>query len=61
MDKQKTAMSAERRPGQPAPQLQVRAGIVAGASVDACLENLYYWQKEYYNKCGGAKPVPYTQ
>ena len=53
MDEQKTAQSA------PAPQLKVRSGMSAGASVEACLDNLYYWQNEYYKKCGGAKPTPY--
>lgn len=59
MDKQRSDKKEERRMAQPAPRLQVRSGVVAGASVDACLENLYYWQKEYYNKCGGPKPTPY--
>jgi hypothetical protein len=55
MDEQKTGKSA------PAPQLKVRSGATAGASVEACLDNLYYWQNEYYKRCGGAKPTPYTQ
>jgi len=59
MDKQKTEMSTEQRTVQPAPQLQVRSGIGAGASVESCLNDLYYWQNEYYKKCGGTKPTPY--
>jgi hypothetical protein len=59
MDEQKKEKSTEQRMVKPAPQFQVRSGVLAGASVDACLENLYYWQNEYYKKCGGAKPTPY--
>ena len=59
MDKVKTVMSTEPRRPQPAPQFQVRTGVVAGASVEACQENLYYWQNEYYKRCGGPKPTPY--
>jgi len=59
MDEQKIEKSTELRAAQPAPQFQVRSGILAGASVEACQENLYYWQNEYYKKCGGAKPTPY--
>ena len=59
MDKVKTGKSTEPRRFQPAPQFQVRPGVVAGASVEACQENLYYWQNEYYKRCGGAKPTPY--
>ena len=36
----------------PVPQFQVRSGLVAGASLEACLQNLEHWQKEYYDKCG---------
>jgi hypothetical protein len=59
MDKQNTDKRTGQGVVQPAPQLQVRAGVIAGASVDACLENLYYWQNEYYKRCGGTKPTPY--
>jgi hypothetical protein len=59
MNQPKTEKCAEQSSARPAPRLQVRSGVTAGASVDACLENLYYWQKEYYNKCGGQKPTPY--
>jgi len=47
------------------PQFQVRSNLAAGASVEACLNNLAYWQKEYYNKCGRnpnvspPNPMPY--
>ena len=60
MDMQKDEKSPEQRQAHPAPQFQVRSGIIAGASVESCLEDLYYWQNQYYKKCGGAKPVPYT-
>jgi hypothetical protein len=67
MDMQKDEKSTELRQAQPAlsmaqpaPQFQVRSGIIAGASTESCLEDLYYWQNQYYKKCGGAKPVPYT-
>jgi hypothetical protein len=33
------------------PQFQVRSNIVAGESVDACLNNVAYWQKQYVDKC----------
>lgn len=59
MDEQKIDKSTELSTAQPAPQFQVRSGILAGASVESCLENLYYWQNEYYKKCGGTKPTPY--
>jgi hypothetical protein len=60
MNMQKSAKSPELRKAQPAPQFPVRSGIIAGASTESCLDNLYYWQKEYYNKCGGPKPTLYT-
>ena len=60
MDMQKAEKSPELCKVQPAPQFQVRSGIIAGASVESCLEDMYYWQNQYYKKCGGAKPVPYT-
>jgi hypothetical protein len=59
MDGQKTGKSTEPRTVRPAPQLQVRSGVTAGASVESCLQDLYYWQNEYYKKCGGTKPTPY--
>jgi hypothetical protein len=60
MDENKTEKRAEQKNVQPA-QFQVRSGITAGASVQACLDNLYYWQNAYYQKCGGTKPTPYYQ
>ena len=60
MDMQIADKLAEPRKAQPAPQFQVRSGIIAGASVESCLEDMYYWQNQYYKKCGGPKPVPYT-
>ena len=60
MDMQKAEKSPELCKVQPAPQFQVRSGIIAGASVESCLEDMYYWQNQYYKKCGGPKPVPYA-
>lgn len=59
MNVQKSKKSTGARPVQPAPQMQVRCGLSAGASVESCLQDLYYWQNEYYQNCGGAKPTPY--
>jgi hypothetical protein len=61
MDMLKTDKNIELSKNQPAPQFQVRSGITAGASVESCLEDLYYWQNQYYHKCGGQKPTLYTQ
>ena len=61
MDKQKTEQCTEHRLVRHAPQYQVRSGISAGASVNSCLEDLYYWQNQYYKKCGGPKPTLYNQ
>jgi hypothetical protein len=46
---------------QRVPQIQVRVDLNAGASVEACMENLAYWQKQYQAKCGGPLPTPYYQ
>ena len=60
MDMQKAEKSPELHKIQPAPQFQVRSGITAGASVESCLQDMYYWQNQYYQKCGGNKPTLYT-
>ena len=31
-------------------QFHVRTDLIAGESVDACMNNLEYWRKQYYNK-----------
>ena len=41
------------------PQLQVRSDLSAGASVQSCLDNLAYWEKQYYKMCGTAIPTLY--
>ena len=33
-----------------APQFHVRTDLIAGESVEACMNNLEYWRKQYYNK-----------
>ena len=32
------------------PQFHVRTDLIAGESVDACMNNLEYWRKQYYDK-----------
>jgi len=32
------------------PQFHVRTDLIAGESVDACMNNLDYWRKQYYDK-----------
>jgi hypothetical protein len=57
MDMQKGEKSNERRLSCPP---------VSGSSasspvlVSTCLQDLYYWQKEYYQNCGGPKLTPYN-
>ena len=36
--------------GDNAPQFHVRTDLIAGESVDACMKNLDYWRKQYYDK-----------
>jgi len=36
--------------GNDTPQLRVRTDLIAGESVDACMNNLEYWRKQYYDK-----------
>jgi len=45
------------------PQFRVRSTLIAGASVDACLNNVAYWQKIYTDKCKkqGVDVTPYVQ
>jgi hypothetical protein len=33
------------------PQFRVRSNLTAGESVDACMNNVAYWQKQYVDKC----------
>jgi hypothetical protein len=35
----------------PRPALQVRSGVTAGESVEACQRNLDYWRTAYQNQC----------
>ena len=46
-----------------APQFRVRSTVTAGESVDACLNNVDYWQKVYVDKCKkqGVDVTPYLQ
>ena len=45
------------------PQFRVRSTLIAGESVDACLNNVDYWQKVYVDKCAkqGVDVTPYLQ
>ena len=45
------------------PQFHVRSTLKVGASVDACLNNIAYWQKVYTDKCKkqGVDVTPYIQ
>ena len=45
------------------PQFRVRSTLIAGESVDACLNNVDYWQKVYVDKCKkqGVDVTPYLQ
>ena len=36
--------------GNDTPQFHVRTDLIAGESVDACMNNLEYWRKQYYDK-----------
>ncbi len=36
--------------GNKSPQFHVRTDLIAGESVDACMKNLDYWRKQYYDK-----------
>jgi len=47
-----------------APQVQVRTGLRSGASIETCVKNVQYWQKDFknwYNQSvkNGFKP-PFT-
>lgn len=60
MDEQKVETRKEESKLQPAPQIQIRSSVKAGASVESCMQDLNYWQSNYYAKCGsGAYPTPY--
>ncbi len=43
MEKIKLGKPKDRVP----PQIKVRLGLRGGESVDACLNNIEYWKKEY--------------
>jgi hypothetical protein len=60
MDEQKAVTPNEQKTAQPAPQIQVRSNLQAGASLESCMQDLAYWQGNYYSKCGAyAYPTPY--
>lgn len=44
-------------------QFRVRSKLKVGESVDACLNNVAYWQKVYTDKCKkqGVDVTPYIQ
>jgi hypothetical protein len=59
MDKNQSGKVLENPKKVYVPQLQVHTALNAGASVESCMQDLKYWQNEYYKKCGWAVPVPY--
>lgn len=60
MDKPKNTRSDE----QPVLQIRVRSALTAGQSLDACINSLNDWQKQYQSRCMkegvDVKIVPYT-
>jgi hypothetical protein len=57
MDQHKLLKTCSQK--EPVKQIQVRSDLSAGASVQACMDNLAYWQKAYQDKCGYAAPTTY--
>jgi len=50
MEKKTKEILAPRRDSTP--QLKIRSSLTAGASLQNCLQNLDYWQKQYHKMCG---------
>ena len=48
--KENTKPANKLEVGNNTPQFHVRTDLIAGESVDACMKNLEYWRKQYYNK-----------
>jgi len=48
MDENKVAQSTNTTDAETKPQLRVRTHLRGGESVEACMNNLAYWQNEYY-------------
>ena len=48
--KENTKSANKLEVGNDTPQFHVRTDLIAGESVDACMNNLEYWRKQYYNK-----------
>ena len=48
--KENTKPAYKLEVGNNTPQFHVRTDLIAGESVDACMNNLEYWRKQYYNK-----------
>lgn len=48
MDLNKPKDTSQQRGSKANPQLKVRTNLRGGESVEACQNNLEYWQKEYY-------------
>jgi hypothetical protein len=59
MEKLKTTPALLSPKADPAPQLRVKSGVQAGASLSACMDKLNYWRNQYYNRCGYIPPYPY--
>jgi len=48
--KENTRPANKLEVGNATPQFRVRTDLNAGESVDACMNNLEYWRKQYYDK-----------
>jgi len=48
--KENTRPTNKLEGGNDTPQFRVRTDLIAGESVDACMNNLEYWRKQYYEK-----------
>ena len=48
--KENTESANKLEVGNATPQFRVRTDLIAGESVDACMNNLEYWRKQYYDK-----------
>ena len=48
--KENTRSADKLEAGNDTPQFHGRTDLIAGESVDACMNNLEYWRKQYYDK-----------
>lgn len=59
MDKTKLNEPSNLSQTGAAPQLRVRTNLRGGESVESCMNNLTYWQNDYYNQYNKAKQTKY--